>query len=147
MKVLKDTSMLHPLLIGIVDRIQLQVIDKHNAPVRLFETGRQHDRHQAMLYKGTTQSVISRHLYDLTLTPPLYATAIDYVYFNERWSWNLRDATVASWYNVFGHSVLDICPELLWGGLNRKSGNFTHFELRESVIYDNIEKYPCLLRQ
>ena len=146
MKVLKDTSMLHPILIDVVKRIQAQVIDKHNAPIRLFETGRQHDRQQSLLHKGQTQNIISKHLYDLTLNPPLYATAVDYVYYDERWSWNLRNSTVASWYTVFGNMVLDICPELIWGGCVRKSVNFTHFELREKIIYENIEKYPCLLR-
>jgi len=146
MKVLKDKSMLHPILSNVVDRIQAQVIDKYNAPMRLFETGRQHDRHQALLSKQATKNIISKHLYDLNLNPPLYATAVDYVYFDERWSWNLRNSTIAGWYTLFGNLVLDICPELLWGGMDRKSVNFTHFELREKVIYENIEKYPCLLR-
>ena len=146
MKVIKDVSVLHPLLHDIVNRIQAKVIDKHNAPMRLFETGRLHDRHQALLSSGATKNIISKHLYDLNLTPPLYATAVDYVYFDERWSWNLRNSTVASWYSLFGNLVLDICPELIWGGMDRKSSNLTHFELRERIIYDNIEKYPCLLR-
>lgn len=145
MKVLRDTSMLHPLLVNSIDRIQQQVITKYNAPIRLFETGRCHERHQHLLHKGQTQNAITRHLYDLSKSPPLYATAVDYVYYDERWSWNLRNSTVTAWYNLFGHLVLDVCPELSWGGLNRKSVNYTHFELRTSFIYDNIEKFPCIM--
>lgn len=86
------------------------------------------------------------HLYNVENDPPLYATAIDYVYYNGKWSWNLRDGTVSSWYYLFGNLVLDICPELQWAGLHRKATNLNHFELRQSVILDSIETIPCVTK-
>ena len=58
MKVIKTTEMLHPILIKVVDRIQAEVINKYNAPIRLFETGREHERQQAMVYKGATHNLL-----------------------------------------------------------------------------------------
>lgn len=145
MRVIRELGMVHPALVEIVKRIQAQVIEKHKAPFRLFESGREHDRQQVLLSKGLTQTCLSRHLYDLTNDPPLYATAIDYVYFFDRWSWNLRDNTVCSWYTLFGNLVLDTCSELVWGGSNRKYTNYTHFELKKDFVIDNMDKYPCVL--
>lgn len=147
MKVIRDTCMIHPILVGVVQRVQTEIIDRHNTPMRLFETGRSHERHQSLLTKGVTHNLLSSHLYDLTRTPPLYATAVKYAYFDERWSWNLRDSTTAAWYVVFGNMVMDLCPEVIWGGLRRKSTNLSHFELRSSVIEANMDKYPCVLRR
>jgi len=143
MKILRSLDMLHPVLTSCVSRIQNEVINKHNIPIRLFETGREHDRHQTLLQRSKTQDVYSRHLFDLENDPPLYATAVDYVYYDKRWSWNLRDQTITSWYILFGNLVLDTCPELTWGGKNRKSTNFNHFALRDGVIAEFMDKYPC----
>ena len=146
MKIDKSTEFVHPLLIPVIDRIEREVIAKYNTPFRLFETGRSHDRHQMLLQRGKTKDLISMHLYNVENDPPLYATALDYVYYNGKWSWNLRDATVSSWYHLFGHLVLDVCPELEWAGLNRKAVNLNHFELRQSIIIDNMELIPCVVR-
>jgi hypothetical protein len=145
MKILRTTEMLHPILQSIVPRIQKEIIDQYNFPFKLFETGRLHERHNFLLQKGKTRDGVSRHLFNLTHNPKLYATAIDYVYFDNKWSWNLRDSSISSWYILFGNLVLDICPELLWGGLNRKSQNFNHFELKSNIIEKNLNKYPCIL--
>jgi len=146
MKIDKSTDYVHPLLPPIIDRIEREIIVKHDAPFRLFETGRSHDRHQMLLQRGKTKDLISMHLYNVENDPPLYATAIDYVYYNGKWSWNLRDGTVSSWYYLFGNLVLDICPELQWAGLHRKATNLNHFELRQSVILDSIETIPCVTK-
>jgi hypothetical protein len=146
MKVYKGTEFLHPLLPPILDRIEEKVIKKYNAPFRIFETSRDRERHAQLVQRGKTRDVISMHLYDIENDPPLYATAVDYVYYVDKWSWNLRDATVASWYTLFGHLVLDVCPELSWGGLNRKSANVNHFELRQSIILANIDEIPCVTK-
>lgn len=138
-------TMLHPILVGCCERIQTEVIAKHNIPMKLFETGREHDRHQHLLSKGRTQNVFSKHLYNMENNPPLYAVAVDYVFYNGKWSWNLRDQTILSWYTLFGNLVLDVCPELQWSFFDRKSSNYTHFELRQDLIIENYEKYPCIL--
>lgn len=39
-----------------------------------------------LLKRGKTQNAISRHLFNLENDPPLYTTAIDYVYFDNKWS-------------------------------------------------------------
>ena len=145
MKTQRNIDTLHPILKDCVRRIQKNSIDAHNIPIRLFEAGRDHDRHAMLINKGKTKDIVSRHLYNLDNVPPLYATAIDYVYYDKKWSWNLRDSTILSWYNLFGNMVLDICPELNWGRFNRKSINYCHFQLRKEVIFDNLKKIPCVV--
>ncbi len=144
MKIQRTTENLHPLMSGVVRRIQEKVINKYNAPFKLFETGREQERHTALIKKGKTKDLICKHLYNLENEPPLYATAIDYVYYSKRWSWNLRDGTVNSWYILFGNLVLDECPELIWAGMNRKATNFSHFELNQLIVIDNLDKFPCV---
>lgn len=144
MKIQRATEFLHPLMLDIVIRIENKVIVKHNAPFRLFETGREKERHAILVQRGKTKDLISKHLYNLENDPPLYATAIDYVNYTGKWSWNLRNSTIQSWYLLFGNLVLDECPELIWGGLNRISTNFNHFELNQAVVIDNLDKYPCV---
>jgi len=144
MKIQRSTTNVHPLLIGCIDKIQKEVIQTHNAPIRLFETWREHDRHASLIKKGKTKDIVSRHLFNVENDPPLYTTAVDYVYYKERWSWNLRDGTVAAWYELFGNLVLDVCHELEWGGMHRKSINYCHFQMRKAVLIDNLDKYPCV---
>jgi hypothetical protein len=145
MKVSKDFTTVHPVLIESCLKIQKDIIEKHSFPMRLFELGRTKDRHQALITKGRTKDILSRHLYNLENDPPLYCTAVDYVFYNGAWSWNLRNAVILSWYNLFGYLVLESCPELTWGGLNRRSSNFNHFELRRDIIVDNLDDYPCVV--
>lgn len=145
MKIIRTTESLHPILKNCVHKIQSEIIDSYNFPIRLFETGRLFERHDLLLKKGKTRDGISRHLFNLDHDPKLYSTAVDYVYFDDKWSWNLRDSTIFSWYMLFGNLVLDKCPELIWGGFNRKSQNLNHFELKSYVIEKNLDKYPCIL--
>ncbi len=145
MKIKRTIDVLHPILAECVRRISSQLIDAHNMPIRLFETGRDHDRHEMLVNKGKTKDIISRHLFNLKNVPPLYATAVDYVYFDTKWSWNLRDTTTNSWYILFGNSVLDLCPELQWSGMNRKSVNFCHFEIKREVLINNLKNTPCVV--
>lgn len=145
MKIQRSTNNLHPILIKCVKTIQKDIIDAHNIPIRLFETGRNHERHKMLLTKGKTKDIMSHHLYNLENDPPLYATAIDYVYFDSKWSWNLRDSTVAAWYTLFGNLVLDLCSELQWSGMNRKAVNYCHFELTRNVIIANLNEIPCVI--
>lgn len=145
MQIIKDFTYVHPLLREANSKIQEHVISKYNAPFRLFETSRDHARHQILLSKGRTKDIISRHLYNVDNDPPLYCTAMDYVYFTGQWSWNLRNSVIFNWYVLFGNLVLETCPELWWEGLNRKSTNYNHFELRREVIIDNIDAYPCVV--
>lgn len=145
MKIQRSLEMLHPVLAKSIRKIQIEVIDAHNMPMRLFETGRDHERHQILISKGKTKDLASFHLYNLKNIPPLYATAIDYVYFDKKWSWNLRDSTTNAWYILFGNLVLDVCPELKWGGFERKSVNFCHFELKRESIISNLKLIPCVI--
>lgn len=145
MRILRSTEMLHPVLKECVTKIEKEIIAVHNAPMRLFETGRTNERHRSLVEKGKARSLISKHIFNLDNDPPLYSCAIEYVYYDGKWSWNLRDTTVESWYKVFGNLVLDLCPELKWMGNNRKSVNYCCFELRDEIIYENINKYPCVV--
>jgi len=144
MKIRRSTDMLHPILTDCVRRINSNIIDVYNIPMRLFETGRDHDRHEMLINKGKTKDLISMHLYNLEHKPPLYSTAVEYVYFDTKWSWNLRDSTINSWYILFGNLVLDVCPELKWFGNNRKSVNYCYFELKQDIIISNLKKFPCV---
>lgn len=145
-KIIKNLDHVHPLLADCVKRIESNVIEKHNIPMKLFETSRTQARHEMLLNKGKTSDVISLHLFNPDSDPPRYALAVDYVYYDNKWSWNLRDNTIRSWYVLFGNLVLDICPELMWSGMNRKSVNYNHFQLRDRVVVDNLNKYPCVIR-
>ena len=145
MKIERSTETLHPILTSCVKRIQKNVIEAHNAPVRLFETGRTQSRHSMLIQRGKTKDVISRHLYNLSNDPPLFTTAIDYVFYDGRWSWNLRDSTVQAWYILFGNMVLDTCPELEWGGQKRKAVNYCHFQVRRDILIDNLDITPCVI--
>jgi len=138
---------LHPILQDACLKIKTEIIMIHNMPFKLFETGRSSERHNHLLQKGRTQDVFSNHLCDLTdPLSPLYAIAVDFVYYDGKWSWNLRDKTIQAWYELFGNMVLDVCPELEWSATNRKRSNYNHFTLRSSVIESNFDKYPCILR-
>ncbi len=145
MQIHRKLDMLHPALAECTRIIQRDVINAHNIPMRLFETGREHDRHHSLIMKGKTKDVMSRHLFDLDNDPPLYATAVDYVYFGTEWSWNLRNAVILQWYALFGQMVLARCPELSWGGLNRKCTNYNHFFLRREAIVESIDETPCVV--
>jgi len=140
-----DTDMLHPMLLICIGRIDT-LIKKHNAPFVLFETGRIQERHQQLINAGKERRIISPHLYNLKSVPPLYTTAVDYVFKkNKKLSWNLRDATVKAWYELFGNLVLDVCPELEWGGLRRKDSNYNEFLLKKRVLISNHSKWRCVI--
>ena len=80
MKIIRTTETLHPMLTKCVDKIQSEIIDAHNIPIKLFETGRTHERHSLLLKKGKTKDIVSMHLFNLENDPPLYASAIDNVF-------------------------------------------------------------------
>lgn len=144
MKILRSQEMLHPLLIVSMQSIQ-ELIKEYNIPMRLFETGREHDRHQNLLNKGRSRDIVSCHLFNLEKDPPLYATALSYVFYDNKWSWNIRNSTIKAWYILFGNLVLDLCPSLEWGGFNRDSTDYTYFRLKINIILNNMDKYPCVL--
>ncbi len=145
MRVNRSLDMVHPLLRADVATTQ-KLITKHRLPFRLFETGRDRDRQQFLMQSGKVKVPNTGHMYNLENDPPLYTTAIAFVMNNNSsWSWNLRDATTAAWYALFGQLVLDVCPNLDWGGLNRKATDYTLFTLKKQVIFDNLFQYPCVL--
>lgn len=146
MKVNRDTEFSHPLLIRSINKIEVEIIQKYNFPFKRFETSRNQERHQQLLNKGKTRDPVSMHLYDFSSDPPKYSTAVDYVHYDGKWSWNLRDSTISAWYILFGNLVLDCCSELYWAGTYRRSVNLTHFELRQSVIFDSIDEIPCVIK-
>ena len=76
MKIQRSLNMLHPLLIDCVKRIQSQIIDAHNVPIRLFETGREHNRHEILINRGKTKNIISNHLYNLENDPMIIRAII-----------------------------------------------------------------------
>ncbi len=144
MKIERSLETCHPLLCECTDRIATAIIHAHNVPMRLFEAGRTHDRHNMLIQRGKTHDVFSRHLFNLSNNPPLFCTAVDYVHYDQKWSWNLRDSTVQAWFTLFGNLVLDLCPELEWGGQNRKATNYCHFQLRRAILIENLDKTPCV---
>lgn len=147
MKIQRSMEMIHPILKDCIERIQREIIDAHSMPIRIFETGRNHERHETLLKRGKTKDIMSGHLYKLDNEPPLFTTAVDYVYYDDKWSWNLRDSTIQGWYELFGNLVLDLCPELEWGGMKRKSVNFNHFQLRREIVIAHHDRIPCVVPQ
>lgn len=128
--VIRDIEVLHPVLQNCVERIKKGVIERHSAPFRLFETGRTPSRQESLYKKGKVLSLDSQQFFDVEADPPQYATGFNYVYFDgDGWSWNVRDAKIKAWYMLFGELVLDICPEVRWGGYDRKGVDYTYFEL------------------
>jgi hypothetical protein len=145
MKIVRTTEMCHPILTSCIEQIKREIIEPHRIPMRVFETGRIHDRHEMLIQRGKTKNVFSRHLHNLDNDPPLYTTAVDFVYYDGKWSWNLRDSTINAWYDLFGNLVLDLCPELEWAGQNRKSKNYCHFQVRHDILLDKLENVPCVI--
>lgn len=143
-KIIKDLRVVHPLLKTAHHRIQKEVIDAYNIPMRLFETGRTTERHMQLVNKGKENSLISPFIFNLESDPILYSTALSYVYFDQKWSWNLRDGTIRYWYLLFGNLILDECPELEWGANNRKNQNFSLFSLNSVTVNSNQNKIPCV---
>ena len=143
MKIDRSLNMVHPILLSCNNRIDA-LIKEHNMPFKLFETGRVHDRQQKLINTGKTRNLLSRHLYNLKANPPLLCTAVDYVYYDGKWSWNLRDSTTASWYHLFGNLVLDACPDLEWHGNKRKQINYCHFQLKKDIILNNLNIFSCV---
>ena len=144
-KVNRNTDCCHPLLQEALGKIST-LIRKHNLPFQLFETSRSHERQEWLMKTGKMKVPNTGHMCDLTNEPPLYTTAVAFVYKQgTQWSWNLRDTTVQAWYQLFGNLVQDICPELDWGGADRKNQDYTLFSLRTQVIYANLETTPCVI--
>lgn len=147
MKVLRDFNSVHPVLVSNIQKITKSIIDPHSMPFRIFETGRLPARHAELLSRGKTTELLSKHIFDLEIDPPLYCTAVDFVYYDEKWSWNLRDSTILNWYKLFGNMVSDMCPDLYWKGLDRQNTNYSHFELTDDCISFYMDKYPCIVRK
>lgn len=147
MKIIRTTEMCHPVLSNCIDRIKREIIEAHKIPMRVFETGRVHERHEMLIQRGKTKDIFSRHLNNLENDPPLYTTAVDFVYYDGKWSWNLRDSTINAWYDLFGNLVLDLCSELEWSGQNRKSKNYCHFQIRCDILINNLKEIPCVIPQ
>ena len=131
--VLRDPNYLHPVMRENVRRIHKYLIEHHKAPFRVFETARTQQRQMALIEKGKAKTFVSRYVFDLNTDPPLYSTAVNFVYYTNRWSWDLRDMTIKRWYQLFGEMVLDLCPDLDWAGRWRKNEDYTHYELSDAV--------------
>ena len=131
--VLRDLDYLHPLLRDEVKRIQREVIDRHKAPFRVFETARTTERQMDLIAKRKQRTLVTRYLMDMDSDPVIYSTAVNYVYYTSRWSWDLRDMTVKRWYQLFGELVLDLCPNLEWAGYWRSNIDYTNFQLKQAV--------------
>lgn len=144
-KIITTLDNTHPILADYIKRIDVNIIKRYNIPMRLFETSRTQARHEMLLNKGKTNDMLSMHLFNPDSDPVKYSLAVDYVYYKNKWSWNLRDNTIRSWYVLFGNLVLDECPELIWAGMKRKSVNYNHFELKRDAALDNYDTIPCVI--
>lgn len=136
-QILRDVKLLHPIAQDCHSRIQKQIIEKYSVPFRLFETGRLIERQAVLVRKGKSTTLVSRHFFRIDTTPKVLSTAIDYVYYQGYWSWDLRRATVKAWYELFGELVLDLCPELEWGRYDRSRADYNHFQLRQDILDSN----------
>lgn len=134
--VLRDQEYLHPTLREEVKRIQREVIERHRAPFRIFETARTAERQMDLIKKRKQRTLVTRYLMDLNSAPPIYSTAVNYVYYTSRWSWDLRDMKIKRWYQLFGELVLDLCPKLEWAGYWRSNIDYTNFQIKQAVCTD-----------
>lgn len=130
-KILRDTTYLHPRLAKAVRQIETELIQRHMLPFRLFETGRFVVRQKLLVDRGLDNSMASAHL----IMPGVIeqSAAVDFVYFDNAWSWNLRNQTVLRWYQLFGELVVNVCPDLWWSGHSRTYIDYTHFELKREI--------------
>lgn len=133
-KVLRDPELLHPILRAHIEHIQREVIERHSLPFRLFETGRTRERQADLVEKRRARTLVSRQFFDLDRDPPLYATGFNFVYFSQRWSWDVRNRTIVAWYQILGELSLDLVPDLEWAGYWRSCSDYTFFQLRHSVL-------------
>ena len=127
-KIIRSVDVLHPELRDAHKIIRSEIIGKHNMPIRLFETGRTRERHEMLLRKGLVSGdIVCKHRFDLQRD--IYATAMAYVYYDGRWSFNIRNARVKRWLQVFGEMVLDKFDNIKWQGYNRERTDYTTYEL------------------
>lgn len=130
-KILRDKKYLHPKLAQAVTVIERELIERHQMPFRLFETGRSLMRQKYLVDRGLDNSMGSAHLIEKGVLE--VTGAVDFVFFENAWSWNLRNQTVLRWYQLFGELVVNLCPELWWAGHSRMYIDYTHFELRREI--------------
>lgn len=131
---LRDLDLLHPILRDHVQTIQTSVIGRYSMPFRLFETGRTKQRQAELVEKRRARSLISEQFFDLDREPPLYSTGFNLVHYVRRWSWDVRNRTILSWYQLLGELVLDAVPDLEWSGYSRSCSDYTHFRLKRSAL-------------
>lgn len=131
----RDTNVLHPVLQRIIPVIQRDIIDLHNIPMRIFETGRTVVRQQELVNKKKTRTLVSRYLYNLACSPPLYSSAISYVFYDTSWSWNVRNLLIRRWFELFGELVMDrFSDRLEWGGYWRRYVDYTYFQVKQGCL-------------
>jgi len=133
-QVLRDPELLHPILREHVAHIQREVIERHSMPFKLFETGRTRERQADLVEKRRARTLVSRQFFDVEREPPLYSTGFNLVHFSRRWSWDVRNRTIVSWYQILGELVLDLVPDLEWAGYWRSCSDYTFFQLRHAVL-------------
>jgi hypothetical protein len=86
-----------------------------------------------LIAKRKQRTLVTRYLVDLDSDPQIFSTAVNYVYYTSRWSWDLRDMTVKRWYQLFGELVMDLCPNIEWAGYWRSNVDYTNFQLKQAV--------------
>lgn len=144
----RAVNVLLPTLQKIVPIIQRDIIDLHNIPMRLFETGRTNARQQELISKKKERTLVSRYLYDLGHSPPLYSSAVGYVFYDDSWSWNIRNLLVRRWYELFGELVMDRFGDRLeWGGYWRRYVDYTYFQLKRSWLGLSVEDLAAAQRR
>lgn len=132
-QIIRETDYLHPLMRAAVQTIQRDVIERHRLPFRLFETARTPARQLSLYNKRKVRTLASYFYFDLKGDPVIHSTAVCFVHFTDRWSWDIRTRTTKRWYELFGELVLDACPDLDWAGNWRSNIDYTHFQLKQAV--------------
>ena len=137
-RIIRDLDYLHPELREIVAAIDEHVIVPHRVPIRLFETARTEERQLSLVRMRKANTVITRFVFNLDQSPPVYSTAVSYVHFVDRWSWDLRTRLIKRWYELFGELVIDLFGDrLFWGGDRRVGEDLTYFELSDQFCREN----------
>lgn len=96
----------------------LGLIQAHNLPFRVFETLRTKERQEALVKKGRSRTLKSKHI---------EGKAVDFVlYIDGKWSWDHK-----FYYDFLGHLVeKELGDHVKWGGRFNNFYDGVHYQLK-----------------
>lgn len=121
----KDPNLLEEKLLNIYNKIQIEIINHHQLPFKLFETRRTLERQKELLAKGYTKTLNSRHFPNANGL----SEAMDLVlYIDGKPTW---DTSKIYYYQFLGERIMEEFGDVLtWGGKWQSFKDFPHFELK-----------------